>query len=64
MKILTQLEEGRKRLNKEVAAQLEKEKAASLIEAKEKEGVMRCLSQEREQQGREEMSRIEEENMM
>lgn len=37
MEILTLLEEGRKRLNEEVAAQLEKEKAASLIEAKEKE---------------------------
>ena len=37
MEILTLLEEGRKRLNEEVAAQLEKEKAASLIEAKEKQ---------------------------
>lgn len=37
MEILTLLEEGRKRLNEEVAAQLEEEKEASLIEAKEKE---------------------------
>lgn len=37
LKILTLLEEGRKRLIEEVAAQLEKEKEASLTEAKEKE---------------------------
>lgn len=37
LEILTLLEEGRKRLNEEVAAQLEKEKEASLIDSKEKE---------------------------
>lgn len=37
MEILKLLEEGRKRLNEEVAAQLEKEKEASIIDSKEKE---------------------------
>lgn len=37
MEILKLLEEGRMRVKEEVAAQLEKEKEASLIEAKEKE---------------------------
>lgn len=37
MEIQRRLEEGRKRLHEEVAAQLEKEKENSLIEAKEKE---------------------------
>ncbi|EFH66099.1 hypothetical protein ARALYDRAFT_312135 [Arabidopsis lyrata subsp. lyrata] len=55
LEILTLLEEGRKRLDEEVAAQLEKEKEASLIEAKEKE--------EREQQEKEESERIAEENL-
>lgn len=37
VEIERRLEEGRKRLNDEVAAQLEKEKEAALIEAKQKE---------------------------
>lgn len=37
MEILMLLEEGRKRLIEEVAVQLDKEKEASLIKAKEKE---------------------------
>lgn len=37
VEIERRLEEGRKRLNDEVAAQLEKEKEAAIIEAKQKE---------------------------
>jgi len=37
VEIQRRLEEGRKRLNDEVAAQLEKEKEAAIIEAKVKE---------------------------
>lgn len=37
VEIQRRLEEGRKRLNDEVAAQLEKEKEAALIEARQKE---------------------------
>jgi arginine/glutamate-rich protein 1 len=37
VEIQRRLEEGRKKLNDEVAAQLEKEKEAALIEARQKE---------------------------
>ena len=44
LELQRRLEEGRKRLNDEVAAQLEKEKEAAIIEARQKEVfILDCL---------------------
>ncbi|KAL0454441.1 UNVERIFIED_CONTAM: hypothetical protein Slati_0783300 [Sesamum latifolium] len=65
LEIDKRLEEGRKKLVAEVAAQLEKEKEAALIEASRKEAT-HCLTQkvvqEQAQRGKEELERRREEN--
>ncbi|MBA0655339.1 hypothetical protein Goklo_007834 [Gossypium klotzschianum] len=58
--IQKRLEEGRRRLNDEVAAQLEKEKEAAILEARQKEEVARKENEELEKMLEENRKRVEE----
>lgn len=60
LEIQSRLEEGRKRLVDEVAAQLEKEKEAALIEARQKEERARKEKEELEKMLEENRRRVEE----